>query len=55
MATHTTHIGVLLFFLTIIAFVFIIKLLFQTTTIEFDLVFMTKVSVIPSQNYERKV
>lgn len=53
-----THIDALLLFLlkkTTISFVFIIKLLFQATSIEFDLVFTTKVSVISSQSYERKL
>lgn len=49
-----THIRVLLFFLTTISFVLIIKLLFQAASMEFDLVFMTRVPVIPSQSYERK-
>lgn len=42
-------------FLNTISFVFVIKLLLQATSIEFDPVFMTRVSVIPSQSYERKL
>lgn len=45
----------LYYFLTIISFVFIIKLLFQATSVEFNLVFMTRVSVIASQSFERKL
>lgn len=50
-----TYIDALLFFLTTISFVFIIKQLFQATSVEFNLVFMTRVSVIPSQSFERKL